>query len=387
MAISTTTTAKSGINPAMLLWARTTACLELEEAAKKLKLAPELLAAIEHGDSPPPSGLLYGMELAYHCPRNIFYAYRPPPEGDLGADFRPTGHTVTPRADFLAKTLLSETKTRQSLATSLLEDDKKSKPVGFIGSLPNTCSAQQAAETISRDLGFNRDFYRQQGSALKAFEYLRECAEASGIFALLAGNLGDSDSKLEIGAIRGCALSSDIAPFVVVNRNDSHCAWSFTMLHLLCHLWRNESGRCYSSGLDNRLEEEDFCDEVVSWILLSPEEYAELKPLLGQGFKEIAKAIDSFATQRLISQKMVACDLRRLGIIDQATCSDLHDHLQSIWEQSPKQEITVDLQIERENAGEALISLARRMNYSGELSTNKAGIMLGIHPSLTRRLW
>ena len=54
--------------------------------------------------------------------------------------------------------------------------------------------------------------------------------------------MGNYLSAIDVDVFRGFAIADDIAPFVVINDNDSVSAWSFTLLHELVHLLLGETG-------------------------------------------------------------------------------------------------------------------------------------------------
>ena len=71
------------INPEMLVWARETAGLSLEEAAERLKDIPlERLDRMERGEADPTRTQLNRMAKLYHRPAVLFYMPKPPKEFD-----------------------------------------------------------------------------------------------------------------------------------------------------------------------------------------------------------------------------------------------------------------------------------------------------------------
>ena len=83
------------VNPEIMVWARESAGLTQEEAARKLgfrdssiSTASEKLAAVECGRKEPSRPQLVKMAGRYHRPLLTFYLSRPPRQGDRGTDFR-----------------------------------------------------------------------------------------------------------------------------------------------------------------------------------------------------------------------------------------------------------------------------------------------------------
>src|SRR5271169_4539593 len=124
------------IRPEVLTWARETAGLSLEDAARIIGLkeargetGPQRLAKIEEtGDTPRP--VLLKMTKAYRRPLLVFYLNQPPRIGDRGQDFRtlPGQDRKNPELD----ALIRDIKSRQGLVRSVLEDGDAEQP-GFVG--------------------------------------------------------------------------------------------------------------------------------------------------------------------------------------------------------------------------------------------------------------
>ena len=117
------------VNPEILVWARETAGLDRETAARKINLnaargvsGAERLADIEAGDGAPSSALLQRMSQQYHRPLLTFYMAARPEPAELGQDFRTLPNKGDP-SNVLLATLLRDVKARQSLVRDTLEDD------------------------------------------------------------------------------------------------------------------------------------------------------------------------------------------------------------------------------------------------------------------------
>jgi transcriptional regulator with XRE-family HTH domain len=109
------------INPGILVWARETAGLSLEEAAEKLGLtsssrspATEKLTALETGNRAPASQQLQRAAAAYRRPLVAFYLDKPPDRGKRGEDFRTTPGSVSPHDNGILDALLRDLKARHN---------------------------------------------------------------------------------------------------------------------------------------------------------------------------------------------------------------------------------------------------------------------------------
>ena len=259
------------LNPEVMRWARETAGLTPEQAAQKLGINPahglaavDRLAVLESGTATPSRPMLVKMAKRYRRPLLAFYLAEPPSKGSRGEDFRRLPEPLTQDEEALVYALVRDLQARQSLLKASLEAAGEARPLPFIGSMTQQQGVSAVAAAIQQTLGFDREAFRAQPHPKDAFAYLRSLTEASGIFVLLAENLGSWHTTLSLDAFRGLALADPVAPFVAVNANDSLSAWSFTLLHELAHLWLGAPG--LSGGYTNTTLER-FCNDTASHLL------------------------------------------------------------------------------------------------------------------------
>ncbi len=314
----------SAIQPKIVTWARETAGLSLDDAARALGLSDarrrtgaQRLGAMELGEDEPTRPVLLKMARTYHRPLLVFYLAEPPRTGDRGQDFRtlPGHEKFNPELDALVRDI----KARQGLIRSMLEDDR-AEPLEFVGSATMELPAPQLAARMAEHLNFSLAGYRATKIADEAFTYLRETIEASGVYVLLLGNLGSHHTNIPVEVFRGFALADDIAPLIVINDQDAKTAWSFTALHELVHLWLGQTG---ISGTDSENRIERYCNDVAGEFLLPASEVRELAPVLQLSLATVAEEIGRFAQTRRVSRAMVAYKLYRVGMIGKTTWTAL----------------------------------------------------------------
>jgi transcriptional regulator with XRE-family HTH domain len=92
--------------PRVLIWARETANLSLEEAAKKLRISARRLASFEAGEQGPTRQQIAAMAKRYYRPLLAFYLASPPREADQPRDFRSLPERPPPGSDALVSALL-----------------------------------------------------------------------------------------------------------------------------------------------------------------------------------------------------------------------------------------------------------------------------------------
>ncbi|MGH6849116.1 MAG: ImmA/IrrE family metallo-endopeptidase [Methylocella sp.] len=312
------------VNPKILSWARKTAGLSLEEAAEKLGIhdshgvkAAQRLAALEAGDA-PTRPILLKMAQKYRRPLVAFYMSNVPRKGERGQDFRTLPAGQSGAADALLDALVRDIRARQSMVRAILEDADEAVPLPFIGSASISDGVPEVVASIRGRLNLGlvtlrtHDRVRNQASAEEAFGLLRGRAEAVGIFVLLIGNLGSHHTAIDLETFRGFALADDVAPFVVINDQDNHAAWSFTLAHELAHLWIGETG---VSGAQFGSPIERFCNDVAGEFLLPAEDLRQLEVDSSTNLEVAERRISEFANNRNVSHSMVAYKLYRVGSI------------------------------------------------------------------------
>jgi Zn-dependent peptidase ImmA (M78 family) len=376
------------VNPDILRWARETAGLSLDEAVKKLDIndargiaAADRLNALETGEDTPSRPMLAKQ---YRRPLLTFYLPDIPSRGDRGEDFRTLPEPIGQTEAGLIDAVVRDIRARQALVRDSLIAADEAEPLSFIGSLARKDGVAAVVASIKTTLGFERDAFRGRAQLQGSFAYLRSITEAAGIFVLLVDNLGSWHSTISVDAFRGFALADNIAPFVAVNANDSPGAWSFTLVHELAHLWIGATG--VSGGTAER-DIEKFCNDVASELLLPQAEIAVLDINEDTPFSQAMAQITKFASERNVSSTMVAYKLHRAG----AFSFERFQQLKGAYRQSflarkaAEKRQNADKEggptyhiVRKHRVGSTLINFVERMMHEGNLSTTKAGKVLGV---------
>ena len=365
--------------------------MSLEEAAKAVALntargksGAERLKDIEDGKTEVSRQQLTKMAEKYRRPLVAFYMSSVPTTGERGEDFRRAPNTLPPDFNPRLDALIRNVRARHDVVRFLLEDDEI-EPHSFVGSASLADGATKVAEKIVSSIGFELSEYRRGADVDKAFAYLRNCLERSGIFVMLLGDLGSHHSKIEPRSFRGYAIADKIAPFIVINDNDARSAWSFTALHEAAHIWLGQTG---ISGASHEVAVERFCNDVAGLILLPATEIRALT--LPKDFSESLAAIGEFSSERNVSRTMVAYLLFREKQISSARYREFTDHFYGAWLASKEKKKEKDERrinryvVLRHRLGPALVGLAKQSLDSGSLSPTKASSLLGVKPGAVR---
>ena len=410
------------VNPEILVWARKTAGLTLQDAVVKVGIrdargvaAIDRLSALERGEEKPTRPVLVKMAHHYRRPLLAFYLNTPPRRSDRGPDFRTLPVGRSSGTDALIGALVRNLQSRQNMVRAALEAEDEAEPLLFVGALlrsegigtgiealrqvlrrkPEAARlSRRAQEALAQVLGddLNAAAYYAQPSAEHAFRLLRSRTEDAGVFVLLKGDLGSYHSAIDVEVFRGLAIADDVAPFVVINDNDSRAAWSFTLLHELTHLLLGQNG---FSGVDFGTEVEEFCNNVAAeWLLprqtLDALEIERQWNIVGQ-----KRLIVEFARAHNLSRTMVAYRLLRANRIERPTFELLRADFREQWRRFRDARRARSRESEggpsyysvrRHRVGRGLLNFTRRMVDSRALSTTKAARILGVKPAQVGRM-
>lgn len=382
----------AGVNPKILIWARETAGLDREAAARKINLnaargvsGAERLAVLEAGDEAPSSSVLQRMAQQYHRPLLTFYMQEVPRSADVGQDFRTLPAEGDP-SNVLLATLLRDVKARQSLVRDALEDGDDRLDVELVGSQSGVADAVELSNALVHAIGFSRDEFRGRQSADDAFSYLRTLVEAKGVFVLLAGDCGHWSTAIEVGVFRGFAISDRVAPFIVINDQDAKAAWSFTLLHELGHLLLGESG--VSGGTPDG-DIEQLCNDAAAKTLIESDEVTLAYLGIADGAPDVVAIINALANRARVSRSMVAYQLFRSAGISRVVWEELRDRFRAEWHDAKAREKEKNKSkpggpdwyvVRRQRLGAALLTVARQGIADGSLTPTRAARMLGVKP-------
>ncbi len=386
------------VNPAIMIWARETADLTREEAARQLGFqnsprssAVEKLARIEQGQKEPSRPQLVRMAGQYRRPLLTFYLSKPPQTGKRGVDFRTLTQSDRSSDEALLDALIREIRARQSMVRVMLEEDE-AEALAFVGSHRIEDGGAAVLESLQALLGLDAAEYRAQSDASVAFVLLRGNAEDAGIFVLLKGDLGNYKTALDTTVFRGFSIADEVAPFIVINDQDAKPAWSFTLLHETVHLLLGHTG-ISGSTVENDVER--FCNDVAGEFLLSAR---ELKRLVLDGHRDIrhiSERIKAFASEFKVSSAMVAYKAYRSDLINQETYHQLAGIYRQAWHgerersraHAREQESGPSYYtVRRHRLGNRIVGLAKRMMAADVLSTSKAAQILGVKPRQVQSL-
>ena len=253
------------IKPELLRWARESARLDVETAAKKAGVKREKLAEWEVGPLRPTLNQLRKLANVYKRPLAVFYLPEPPRTFDAMHDFRRLPGDAPVQTSPELQLEIRRSIQRREVALDLYEAVEGVMPAALSVAASISDNPEEIGVRVREFLGI--DYEQQIGwqNDYQAFNYWRSALERVGILVFQASNVA-------VNEMRGFSISETYLPTVVVNIKDSPRGRVFTMLHEFVHLMLRKSGVC---DLDEgqRPQSEDqrveiFCNHVAGAALV-----------------------------------------------------------------------------------------------------------------------
>lgn len=250
----------------LIRWARTSAGMDLTQAAHKAGVKEEKLKEWEEGTEHPTISQLRKLGEIYKRPLAVFYLPEPPRDFQVQGirDFRRLSAadpgTFSPELRFEIRRALF----RRQIALEMLDN------LG-LSATPFTLQAdlaedpEKAGARLRTALGMTRDRQVQwQVQGYDAFNEVRDAVEAQGALVFQAA--------VPLDEMRGLALYQEPLPLVLVSSKEQFMAPRlFTLLHEVCHLMLRCSAVSDGSeeGLQGEAERvEVFANHVAGAALL-----------------------------------------------------------------------------------------------------------------------
>jgi Zn-dependent peptidase ImmA (M78 family)/DNA-binding XRE family transcriptional regulator len=262
--------AKALVKPELLVWARRSAKVSIEDAAKAVNVAAERIEEWEKGEDAPSVAQLRNLAKKYHFPLAVFYLPEPPLDFAPLRDFRRLpdveDKTLLPNLAFHIRNAHE----RRELALELY-DDQRREPTPF----PLKATLQDDPEAVGqaiRDfLNIEDDGQKKAARQDRAFDFWRRKMEEHDLLVFVVSG---PHYSVELTEMRGFAIARPQLPVIVINGKDySQGGKAFTLLHELTHIILGESA--ISNGTTEELtrtpEEqriERFCDAVAGAALM-----------------------------------------------------------------------------------------------------------------------
>ena len=265
------------VEPDILKWARATAGLSIDEAARSLQTAPEKVLAWEGGDQHPSMSQLRRMAVTYRRLLSDFYLPRPPEEDPLPHDFRRLPGEVALRYSKALRYQLRLARQRRALALDFAAELDTDIPI-FSARLQVNDDPERTGTELRRLLGVRLEVQRAWRDPRTSYNGWRSFLERAGILVFQATGVATRE-------MLGFSLPDRPLPVIGVNRKLQPNGRTFTLLHEAVHVYLGESSICDIDEGQTRPPQEQrtevFCNAVAGAALV-PRATLLAEPLVAQ---------------------------------------------------------------------------------------------------------
>ena len=297
------------VNPAMADWARMTANITVEAAAKRLGVKVETLLSWETGTGKPSIPQLRRLAKLYHRPMAAFYLPARPRNFTVAKDFRRLPHQP-PIAYSTA--LLFAFRVADYRRDVVLELEPETPPVDFVGSATDHERAEDLAARARELLGVSLDDQHAWKDHYAALNGWKNALEELGVLVF-------HFSGVDPREVRGFSISERVLPVIALNGGDAPNGRIFTLIHEMGHLLLGEGGSCDLAELSHpagpALPVEVFCNALAG-ALLVPGDALIADPIVAQAAAASTwtnEELDRLATRFRVSREVLLRRLLALG--------------------------------------------------------------------------
>ena len=316
------------VKPALLVWARESAGLCLEEAAVKTEVEPETLTRWEAGEQRPTIPQVRKLGEVYKRPLAVFFLPEPPTTFMAQREFRRLPGIVPQHESPDLRLALRTALFRREAALELYEELGE-RPVEFTAVTRPQTDPESVGQRIRNLLGVTWSAQLNWVSDYAALDGWRSTIERQGVLVFQTG-------KVELSEMRGTSTLHGPLPIILLNNADAPHGRIFTLLHEFAHLMLANGGYSTNPTEAQRLPEERRLERISNRIaaatLLPRTEFlAEAARFPG------ALAGEEDSLRRLASRVRVSAEaiLRRLVTLQQVS-KNIYGHKRREWHNRPR---------------------------------------------------
>lgn len=316
---------RAHVEPALLVWARKSIRLSVEEAARKLGVDTDRLATWETGEAQPTINQLRKAGNVYKRPLAVFFLSEPPADFSVPHDFRrlPDEEPLELSPEFVLA--LRQAHYRRRLAMELDEGGPRF-PDHLVGSVAISSDVMAVAGQIRTLLDVplaDQAAWRDAWEALNAW---KNAIETTGVLVF-------HFSGVEVEEARAFSLCEPDYPVIALNGKDAATARVFSLVHEFTHLLLGRGGCCdlreQGPSTSSNRRAEVFCNYVAGEVLV-PQAVLRSHPLVASaadGYPWTDEELLGLAREFSVSPEVI---LRRLVIAGKASHA-LYDSRRSDW--------------------------------------------------------
>lgn len=310
------------VSPDVIRWARLSAGIPLEDAARGAHVDPAVLAEWEERDATPTARQLEQLADRYKRPVSVLLRVEPPAEPPMPVDFRRLPHGRRGALSPESRLAIRRARRVQRVYRQLASDIDRAPQLAM-----NLREDPEAAAEFARGaLGVAIESQLQWKSPDAAVRHWRVALESRGVLVLRL--------SIPVTELRGFSMPGT-PPLIAISNKDPHGAQAFTLFHEWCHLLLGESSLCRPNELSRVLRGDDevFCNAFAGAALV-PMHALTSHPVFAQledDDVDVGTAATSLARAFSVSRFVV---LRRL-LVAHAVSHDEYGAVVGTWLQQP----------------------------------------------------
>ncbi|WP_420320904.1 ImmA/IrrE family metallo-endopeptidase [Flagellimonas sp.] len=351
---------KAFITSEILKWARESAKITVEDAAKKVSVSPERYLTWEEGKDFPTIRQAKVLAKSFRRAFSLFFLPEVPKDFQPLQDYR---RDDAKELDTASLFIIRDIQEKQGWISELFEETGETE-LPFVGKFTMNDNPEDVAKDILKTLNINPSNYQKK----PIYEWI-EKTEKAGIFISRTSNI-HSRLTLDKDLIKGFAIADKFAPFIFVNSKDWDAPQLFTLVHELAHIWIAKSGISNEIDIDFTDKPKSkfhpvelFCNQVAANALMPREIIAHL----GAETLESHTRIFKQAKELGISSFALLVRALNLELLTTSKYRELKEHAQQEFEKFlEKERIKNEKQKERKSGPDTFLL---RLNKNSRLFT------------------
>jgi Zn-dependent peptidase ImmA (M78 family)/transcriptional regulator with XRE-family HTH domain len=243
------------IQPSLLIWARESAGLGVDQAAQRSHVKPERLASWERGEFRPTIAQLRKLGEIYKRPIAVFFLPEPPKGFDAQHEFRRLPSLSMETESHQMRLALRTALFRRETARDLLELMGEQLPMIHSIAHPDE-DPELVGNRVRKLLGIDWGTQLDWPSAYAAMNEWRNAIEQQGVLVFQTG-------KIDLKEMRGTSIPFGPLPVILLNNADAPHGRIFTLIHEFIHILFAAGGH-KTSPMEGQLLPEDRILERAS---------------------------------------------------------------------------------------------------------------------------
>ncbi len=375
------------INPAVLVWARKTAGLSVQQVAETLGRSANFILDIESPNKGRVSKtILHDLAQLYDRSFVTLLLPEPPAEDSIPTDYRTLPQ---PKQTFGPETAraLREARRLQHGLSDLLADNSNLLPHFKPIQVAVTEKPNQVALQVRQFVGVDMREQVTWPDSSHAFRRWRGRLQKLGILVLV--------EEFPRGEARGFSLwSPDLIPTIVISHEEAPAAQTFTLFHELAHVLARTDAMCLkqeNQTVHGKIE--TWCNRVAAGTLLPEQEVRNLVAKTKDVNWEDPNDLYQISSRFRVSRHVAAIRLEELGLVPAGYYSkikqllDPDDSKQAPKRRDPNKPYKTDPAKERlAEVGFTTANAVLQSCRNAALSTIEAADLLRIQPAKFGRL-